>query len=58
MAESKQKNAQFMWQKVDRIENLTSCMLEYKAEMDFNAKDFNAEKVEFYAGVRQRLAAI
>ena len=26
--------------------------------MDFNAKDFNADKVKFYESVRQRLAAI
>ena len=33
-------------------------MLEYKAEMDLNAKDFNAGKVKFYENVRQRLAPI
>ena len=33
-------------------------MLEYKAEMDFNAKDFNADKVKFYESAIQRLAAI
>ena len=47
-----------MWQKDDKIENLTSCMLECKAEMDFDFKDFNADKVKFYEGVRQRLAAL
>ena len=47
-----------MWQRDDKIENLISCMLEYKAEMDFNAKDFNADKVKFYESARQRLAAI
>ena len=58
MAESKQNTARFMWQKEDKVENLISCILEYKAEMDFNAKDFNTDKVKFYEGVRQRLAAI
>ena len=33
-------------------------MLKCKTEVDFNAKDFNADKVKFYEGVRQRLAAI
>ena len=47
-----------MWQKNDKLENLISCMLEYKAEIDFNAKDLNADKVKFYERVRQRLAAV
>ena len=58
MAESKQNTARFMLQKDDKIEILISCMLEYKTEMDFNTKDFNADKAKFYEGVRQRLAAI
>ena len=33
-------------------------MLEYKAEIDLNVKDFNADKAKFYESVRQRLAAI
>ena len=33
-------------------------MLEYNAEIDFNAKDLNADKVKFYERVRQRLAAV
>ena len=56
--ESKQNTAHFMWQKDDKIENLFSCMLEYKAEIDFNAKDLNADKVKFYECVTQRLATI
>ena len=48
MANSKQNTARFMWQKDDKIENLISCMLEYNAEMDFNANGFNADKVKFY----------
>ena len=47
-----------MWQNDDKLENLISCMLEYQAEIDFNAKDLNADKVKFYEGVRQRMAAI
>ena len=47
-----------MWQKDDKIENLISCMLECKAEMDCDFKDFNADKVKFYESVRQRLAAL
>ena len=47
-----------MWQKNDKLENLISCMLEYKAEIDFNAKDLNADEVKFYESFRQRLAAI
>ena len=33
-------------------------MLECKAEIDFSAKDFNADKVEFFEGVTPRLVAI
>ena len=49
MTESKQNTASFMWQKHGEIKNLIS---------DLNAKDFIADKVKFYEGVRQRLAAI
>ena len=48
MANSKQNTARFMWQKDDKIENLISCMLEYNAEMGFNANGFNADKDKFY----------
>ena len=47
-----------MWQKDDKLENLISCILEYQAEIDFNAKDLNTDKVKFYECVRQRIAAI
>ena len=33
-------------------------MLKYKAEMDFNAKDFSANKDKIYESVGQRLAVI
>ena len=43
--ESFEKNLKprFRWDKEERINNLFQCLLNYKPEMEFEGKDFNAD---------------
>ena len=58
--ESFEKNLKprFKWVKEERINNLMQCMLSYNSEMEFERKDFNADKVKLYESVRQKMAKI
>ena len=48
----------FRWDKEERINNLIQCMLSYKSEMEFERKDFTADKVKLHESVRQKMAKI
>ena len=45
----------FRWDKEQRINNLIQCMLSYKSEIEFEGKDYNADKVKLYDSVRQKI---
>ena len=42
----------------ERICDFIQCMLSYKSEMEFEGKDFNADKVKLYESVREKMAKI
>ena len=48
----------FRWEKEEKITNLIQNMLEYKTEMEFEGKDFCADKVKLYECLRQKMAKI
>ena len=39
-------SARFPWDKEQKVKNLTRCLANYKAKMEFSNKDFNADKVQ------------
>ena len=42
----------------DKIENSKECVQHFKATMEFSNSDSNADKMEIYDSVRQRLSEI
>ena len=50
--------ARFQWSKGDKVENLIRCLANYKAKMEYNNSDFNADKVKQYEAVREAMARI
>lgn len=48
----------FRWDKEERINNLIQFMLIYKSEMEFDRRDFNADKVKLFEPVRQEMTKI
>ena len=61
MGEKKKKESKevrFRWDKDDKIANLIQCLSNYKSQMEFSNKDFNADKTKQYEAVRKALARI
>ena len=61
MDENKKKESKeirFRWDKDDKISNLIQCLSNYKSQMEFSNKDFNADKTKQYEAVRKALASI
>ena len=52
------KEVRFRWDKDDKIANLIQCLSNYKSQMEFSNKDFNADKTKQYEAVRKALACI
>ena len=54
------KEKRFQWNKGDKIENLIRCrcLANFKAKMEYNNSDFNADKVKQYEAVREAMARI
>ena len=50
--------ARFQWSKGGKVENLIRCLANYKAKMEYNNSDFNADKVKQYEAVREAMARI
>lgn len=48
----------FRWDKEERINNSIQFMLIYKSEMEFDRRDFNADKVKLFEPVRQEMTKI
>ena len=54
----KKLEARFSWDKKERINNLIQFMLSYKTDMEFEGRDFNADKVKLFEPVRHKMAKI
>ena len=48
----------FRWDKEERVNSLIQCMLSCRSEIEFEGKDFSADKVMIYESVRQKMAKI
>ena len=46
------------WKKGNKIENLIRCLAIFKAKMEYNNSDFNADKVKQYEAVREAVGRI
>ena len=51
-------NRRFRWDNGDKVSNLIRCLGNYKSQMEFDNKDFNADKVKQYESIRASLAKI
>ena len=51
-------NRRFRWDKGDKVSNQIRCLGNYKSQMEFDNKDFNADKVKQYESIRVSLAKI
>ncbi len=52
---SKKPSLAFKWT-VEMVHDLLDFLLEYKREMEYNDRDFNAEKVQQYEAIRAKMA--
>ena len=48
----------FVWDKDEKVDNLICCFANYKSQMEFSNKDFNADKVKMYEEVRKSTVRI
>ena len=48
----------FVWDRDEKLDNLVRCLTNYKSQMEFSNKDFNADKVKMYEEVRKYMARI
>lgn len=52
------KEKRFQWNKGDKIENRTLCLANFKAKMEYNNSDFNADKVKQYEAAGEAMIRI
>ena len=52
------KEKRFQWNKGDKIENRILCLANFKAKMEYNNSDFNADKVKQYEAAGEAMARI
>ena len=48
----------FVWDEDEKVDNLICCLANYKSQMEFSNKDFNADKVKMYEEVRKSTVRI
>ena len=49
------KEKQFQWSNGDNIENLIHCLSHFKVQVEYENKDFNADKVKQYEAFREAM---
>jgi len=52
------KEKRFQWNKGDKVENLFQSLANFKAKMEYNNFDFNADKVKQYQAVWEAMPQI
>ena len=52
------KEKRFQWNKGDKIENRILCLANFKAKMEYNNSDFNADKVKQYEAAGEAMSRI